>query len=159
MSFVPLKPKSDVLKVSDLLGKTLVGKYVNKEQGQYSLIYWLEDEAEKVTKLFGNKSLDPYMNDSLLGEKLAITCSELKNVGKAYPMAIAQVAIWREEADDTPGPGPFSPPLVQGLPSPFFPENPNQVDAEEYPQVQTQEIDPNQPEPDFSECETPEYDR
>lgn len=94
MSFVPLKPKSSVLKLVDIYGKWLIGKFIQKTKSDFSYIYSIEDEAGIITKIYGNKSLDQYMDNSLLGETIAITCTEIKDTGKAYPFAKAGVALW-----------------------------------------------------------------
>ncbi|MES2803627.1 MAG: hypothetical protein V4654_14130 [Bdellovibrionota bacterium] len=100
MTFVPLKPKNDILKIADLYGKWLIGKYLQKQQTDYSFIYFLETEDGKVTKIYGSKSLDPYMDDALLGETLAITCSALKDTGKGHLFGVATVAKWDPNAQD-----------------------------------------------------------
>lgn len=101
MAFIPLKQKSSILKVSDLYGKWLIGKYIKRTKSDYSFVYWFHDESGKEIKLYGNKSLDPYMDESLLEQTLAITCVELKDTGKGYPFAIAAVAIWDPSATDS----------------------------------------------------------
>jgi hypothetical protein len=100
MAFVPLKAKSAIIKVGDLYGKWLIGKYQEKTKSDFSFIYWLEDESGQVTKIYGNKSLDSFMDDSLLGQMLAITCIELRDTGKGHPFAVASVAIWDPSAPD-----------------------------------------------------------
>jgi hypothetical protein len=90
-----------VLKLVDLYGGTgLHGVYARKEKGEFSNIYVFgyEDENGEVSevKLYGSISLDEYMDDSLIGRYLHITCIETKYSKQGKPYGVADVKVWQE---------------------------------------------------------------
>jgi hypothetical protein len=88
--------RSKTKKLAELHGNVgLIGKYIRKTKGTYSNIYWFTDESKVKRSIYGNKSLDKYMEDILIGHTLKIECVDLVYFGgKYHPQAIAKVSFW-----------------------------------------------------------------
>lgn len=88
-----------VMKLAELHGKEgILGIYKGSTKGQYSKIHTFYSEEEEIEmRMFGTVSLDSQLGDNLIGKMLRVDCVEIKDVGKRYPLAVAQVEVWEDD--------------------------------------------------------------
>lgn len=83
------------------LHKPITGVYLRKDPSDFSVIYVLLSESNVEVKIYGTKSLDQEMDDSLIGKLIQISRKGIKYAANGTAYGIAEVAVWDESSDDS----------------------------------------------------------
>lgn len=85
--------KKKILKLGEIHGSKLVGVFTRKTKSKYSPIFWLTMTDGSEVGVFGNKSLNPYMVDELIGLPIQIECPYVIEVEPGKTRWIADVQL------------------------------------------------------------------